>query len=368
MDYLTNYYKNKATQLQEQIKFLKKKLYVLREDLEVERGQHPLVDEPFYKPEAVYWGGTGGIKIEKIDPKLLPVLGLGGIGTLEKFVGEPMDRERMFKRTTSSADGKIRVSEPEPSQPSKLRLSKTEVEAPNVNPDFKWRIGPATYVPGSPKPRPEVVNTSVVNQLPTDSIINKTVPETLAKTAVNSLGHGVGMLATDMPGFVAGSEGIGEPIGSRVGASEKRLAAQFNLQNYVDTSEKGLVYKIPAGTITAAATAPYIRAAVSTVPRLLGAGARVLPALDAAGSIAAGESLAALGPYGLALAATPAAAYGIIKAGEKGIKSYYGVSDEDYNKQVAREEEIENKRKQEASDSDIDSAIESSYKRLQGSK
>lgn len=338
MDYLTLYYKNKSEQLQEQFRFLEKQLSILTEDLEVERGQFSLVNEkPPYAPEAIYWGGTGGIRIEKIDPKLLTVLGLGGVGALEKFIGEPQDRERTFKRLTPSADGKVRIVEP--AQTPTLRISGTEAEPARPPQRDPYVLYPERTTKTDAKTPEQIKPDTSASQAFSRA---KTVKDIGVK-GLKGLGKFGYTIATDYPGFVGG-EMAGEALGELGGVSTKEEIPDNWFAPYIDTSERGVSLKWPISTYIGAATGPYVRSLLR-----YGAG-RILPnvARIGAGEALAGAGAEALGavtsPWTAAIALTPLAAEILAKGGEKAIKSYYDVSDEDYEKLIAQQEKEEEER------------------------
>ncbi len=137
-------------------------------------------------------------------------------------------------------------------------------------------------------------------------------------------------LAYALPGFHYGSHGIAEPLAKMVGANEEPMLTN----DFIDTSEKGLVYDWPISTFAGAVTAPYVKELVTGIPRAIGSGVGAGAAIRAGAAAASTETMAALAglgsPVGLAITLGPAAAYGAYKLGEKGIKSYYDVNDKEY--------------------------------------
>jgi hypothetical protein len=126
-----------------------------------------------------------------------------------------------------------------------------------------------------------------------------------------------------------------------VGASEEQILPN----DFIDTSEKGLVYDWPISTFAGAVTAPYVKELVTGLPRAIGLGVGARAALSASAATASTETMAALAglasPVGLAITLGPAAAYGAYKLGEKGIKSYYDVNDKDYESAQKEQEKYD---------------------------
>ena len=141
-----------------------------------------------------------------------------------------------------------------------------------------------------------------------------------------------------------------------VGANEEPMLTN----DFIDTSEKGLVYDWPISTFAGAVTAPYVKELVTGIPRAIGSGVGAGAAIRAGAAAASTETMAALAglasPVGLAITLGPAAAYGMYKLGEKGIKSHYGVNDEEF--EAAQKE-------QEKYDKDMAKLGQGTYERTQ---